>query len=391
MTRKRYWSKKYPICLKNVKLLNPKSTFIEKSKVTSSLSTNFISPSPNSNSQGVLNSSIQPNDENSSLNIDNASPANTSLLDSNTLILFSRTDREKEEWFRLFKKSAAKTLSDSNEFLKRKKSSSQTQKRNSNETHNKLNELQLSLSYSANSDKIIYKMSDKNDTQSQGSVKESNQGEFVEECSQTDNGLLYDTSLSFMNIFLIRIFEDFFTHKFWISKIKQKIQNKLNTIKVPHFMEELKVTDLDLGSVVPLIKQSSEPWYDEKGLWVHLDIDYSGGIQIMLSTKLNLMKLKSNNPQTPQQQNVSLSASNTMFSFRKEENSDEATLTIIGKSDEVNEIKESQINGGNESRDETKKKKHPAITDSDEEDSADSSGDEYVHGGIDEENKLIET
>ena len=31
-------------------------------------------------------------------------------LDNTTLILFARTDREKEEWFKLFKKSSAKNL-----------------------------------------------------------------------------------------------------------------------------------------------------------------------------------------------------------------------------------------------------------------------------------------
>lgn len=39
-------------------------------------------------------------------------------LEPDTLILFARTDREKEEWFKLFKKSAAKSLQDSNYFIK---------------------------------------------------------------------------------------------------------------------------------------------------------------------------------------------------------------------------------------------------------------------------------
>ena len=116
----------------------------------------------------------------------------------------------------------------------------------------------------------------------------------IETNTQTENGLVYDSSLAFMNTFLIRIFADFFTHQYWISKIQTKMQNKLNTIKLPYFMESLNIINLDLGSVVPLIKQASEPWYDEKGLWVHLDIDYSGGVQILISTKLNLMKLKAN-------------------------------------------------------------------------------------------------
>lgn len=95
--------------------------------------------------------------------------------------------------------------------------------------------------------------------------------------TQTDTGLLYDTTVAFINTFLIRAFEDFFTHQQWIERIQNKIQNKLSMIRVPHFMEELKITGLDLGTIVPIIKHSSEPWCDERGLWVHLEIDYSGG------------------------------------------------------------------------------------------------------------------
>lgn len=95
--------------------------------------------------------------------------------------------------------------------------------------------------------------------------------------TQTDTGLLYDTTVAFINTFLIRAFADFFTDKQWIERIQNKIQNKLSMIHVPYFMEELKIIGLDLGTIVPLVKHSSEPWYDERGLWVHLDIDYSGG------------------------------------------------------------------------------------------------------------------
>lgn len=96
------------------------------------------------------------------------------------------------------------------------------------------------------------------------------------------------------------------------------MQNKLNTIKLPYFMEGLNIINLDLGSVVPLIKQASEPWYDEKGLWVHLDLDYSGGVQILISTKLNLMKLKANSCSNNTSQSTYQSSANAMFSFKND-------------------------------------------------------------------------
>ena len=46
-----------------------------------------------------------------------ASPAKREL-DQGTLVLFARTDREKEEWFKLFKKAAARKLHDSAHYLK---------------------------------------------------------------------------------------------------------------------------------------------------------------------------------------------------------------------------------------------------------------------------------
>lgn len=38
--------------------------------------------------------------------------------------------------------------------------------------------------------------------------------------------------------------------------------------------------------------RASLPWVDERGLWVDLDIAYSGSFRMTLSTKVNLMKLK---------------------------------------------------------------------------------------------------
>lgn len=159
--------------------------------------------------------------------------------------------------------------------------------------------------------------------------------EQVETNTQTENGLIYDSSLAFMNTFLIRLFADFFEHKYWISKIQTKMQNKLNTIKLPYFMEGLNIINLDLGSVVPLIKQASEPWYDEKGLWVTLDLDYSGGVQILISTKLNLMKLKANSSsgKSTSQSTSQNSANAAMFSFKNDtEQSVSSSLNSPAKS-----------------------------------------------------------
>jgi hypothetical protein len=299
LVRKRYWSKKYPICLKNIKLQ----------------SKNNIKSSSSSSYQLDLNDILLDNNT-----------TTTTTNENNTLILFARTDREKEEWFKLFKKSSAKSLLDSLTYLNNQISKSESSLL-LNDNNNNSNEIEDNNTDDNNNNTIS---------------------------TQTDQTLIYDTSLNFMNTFLIRIFSDFYTHQFWITKIRTKIQNKLNTIKMPYFMEELKIIDLDLGFMIPIIKQTSEPWYDEKGLWCNLDIDYSGGIQILISTKLNLMKLNKTNDDLTTSTSTNITATTT------------ATTKTINNDKKVN----------------------LAIINSDEEDSAESSGDELI---LNNDETVIET
>jgi len=64
------------------------------------------------------------------------------------------------------------------------------------------------ISNESQNDKLLHKLVNTNETDA--SVKESlnnnNNNEPLNATTQTDSGLLYDTSLNFMNTFLIRIF-----------------------------------------------------------------------------------------------------------------------------------------------------------------------------------------
>lgn len=177
-------------------------------------------------------------------------------------------------------KASAKQLNDSMHYLKQKRAQQMSLPSQSTAAI-PLNE---KIGYEVTSNKIIYKVAEgstaPHTNEEENESQSSESGVDISGRSrdtQTDTGLLYDTTIAFINTFLIRAFSDFFTHKEWIDRIQKKIQNKLSMIDVPYFMEELKITGIDLGTVVPLIKQTSEPWYDERGLWVHLEIDYSGG------------------------------------------------------------------------------------------------------------------
>lgn len=419
LVRKRYWSKKYPLCIKGAKLLNAKTHALNQSISSNSIASIEKQTSVSSNS---LNRNISNLNIRDSMEFENDDPIMVGQqLDQGTLILFGRCDREKEEWFKLFKKSSKNQLMDSSQYIKLNKSSSFNNKKQPIEVDDK-------FSCDVANDKIIYKIINDDDSSSVGTkMSESGSKDNLdasasinnEMSTQTNQSFLYDASLTFMNTFLIRTFADFFNRTEYITQIKNKIQNKLNKISVPYFMESLVITDLNLGSVIPLIKEVSEPWHDEKGLWVHFNIDYSGGIQMSLATKLNLMKLKSSTVTTPSNSSFSsptsaTTATNPIFSFKNLNNNsdnvideDNCVLTnglaMSSSPPKLTSSAETSLNNSSEFLNNNKTgknklknirnhKRHLAITNSDEEDSPESSGDEYVHTGFnDEDNKLIET
>ena len=57
------------------------------------------------------------------------------------------------------------------------------------------------------------------------------------------------------------------------------------------------MTGIELGSEVPVIRRASQPYIDDRGLWVDLDITYTGGFLMSRETKCNLMKLKKATPE----------------------------------------------------------------------------------------------
>ncbi|OCT61740.1 testis-expressed protein 2 [Xenopus laevis] len=94
-----------------------------------------------------------------------------------------------------------------------------------------------------------------------------------------------------INAFIGRILWDFLRDKYWEDLVANKIQKKLTKIKLPHFMKELTLTDLDMGTSLPQINSISNPTMNERGLWMDLDVSYSGFLQVTLETKMNLSRL----------------------------------------------------------------------------------------------------
>ncbi|XP_048027305.1 testis-expressed protein 2 isoform X2 [Megalobrama amblycephala] len=100
-----------------------------------------------------------------------------------------------------------------------------------------------------------------------------------------------ETKPVWLNALIGRIFWDFLHEKYWADKVQQKIQQKLSKIRLPYFMDELTLTELAMGSSMPQITGTSLPQVNSRGLWLHLEMEYTGALQMTLETKINLSKL----------------------------------------------------------------------------------------------------
>uniref|UniRef100_H3CG78 Testis expressed 2 n=1 Tax=Tetraodon nigroviridis TaxID=99883 RepID=H3CG78_TETNG len=100
-----------------------------------------------------------------------------------------------------------------------------------------------------------------------------------------------DDAVSWVNAPVGRVFWDFLSEPHWADVVSRKIQMKLSKIRLPYFMNELTLTELDMGSSTPRILKASKPSIDYRGLWFSLDVSYSGSFLMTLETKMNLIRL----------------------------------------------------------------------------------------------------
>ncbi|KAK6476046.1 testis-expressed protein 2-like isoform X1 [Huso huso] len=96
---------------------------------------------------------------------------------------------------------------------------------------------------------------------------------------------------AWINALIGRILWDFLREKYWADQVAYKIQKKLSKIRLPYFMNELTLTELDMGTSLPQILSTSKPSINHRGLWMTLEVSYTGMLQMTLETKMNLCKL----------------------------------------------------------------------------------------------------
>lgn len=116
--------------------------------------------------------------------------------------------------------------------------------------------------------------------------KEANAG--VSTPTVTDS----DAELQWINMLVGRVVFAMNRNPLVVTGLQERIQRKLSTIKLPYFIEEITIAELELGAASPRINRLHRPTMDERGLWLDLDLTYEGLVRMSLVTKLNLMKIK---------------------------------------------------------------------------------------------------
>lgn len=182
------------------------------------------------------------------------------------LYVFARADREKEDWFRRLASAAS---------LSRKRHSI------------------CSVNDSVSCANAISAQSDVAETKSlEATSPEVTYSTYMSKYLNTDpDDSPRESDVLWANCLLGRLVFDMHSCPETINLIQDKIQRKLSNIKLPYFMESLLVTEVVIGQDAPTIHKVAKPTLDERGLWFDLNISYKGSVTMTVETKLNLMKL----------------------------------------------------------------------------------------------------
>ncbi|XP_018617394.1 testis-expressed protein 2-like [Scleropages formosus] len=284
LARKRVWNKKYPICIE----LGKQEDFMSKAEADKGVT-------GDEDGSGGGEEIKRPPGTQESMRL--------SAHKEQTLFLFGRTGREKEEWFRRIllasklksetKKPTSITGNKSAVLPTHSRSSSRGSLDELLASQPRQRELTSGVRHKVLLDYAVY-MAQYVPTQGgspAGSPVHSTEsspgaGKKLPSCPGPEQ-----EPVSWVNALVGRIFWDFLGEKYWADMVSKKIQMKLSKIRLPYFMNELTLTELDMGVAIPKILQASKPSVDHQGLWFDLEISYNGSFLMTLETKMNLARL----------------------------------------------------------------------------------------------------
>lgn len=247
--RKYIWSKKYPICLE-------------------------FNENPDSDSMGYT---VLPNN-----NLQDKSIDDTTLK---KLVIFARTCREKEEWFWALKTAIDNSISSSIGKGSNSAKSSVLSLADSPTSSNN-DSTRFNLSEANGVDLCFISPADPSLTQQYLHILTSrvNYNTFMrtnvlnaETTGTGGSGGSMLTPLTWFNMLLNRMSFDILNKPNWSAYVAKRLQRKLRKLRLPYFMESLKITEIDIGSTLPKFQPvPSAPIVDDAGLWIDFDVNYSG-------------------------------------------------------------------------------------------------------------------
>ncbi|KAF3846400.1 hypothetical protein F7725_003478 [Dissostichus mawsoni] len=318
LARKRVWNKKYPICIELAK----QEDFMSKTQVEK--------PDAGEEKLATLGEKLERSESElvSGSGSTEEPKKTTSAGGERTIYLFGRTGREKEEWFRRFLlasriKAEGKGVSlpgiCKSAFLSPHSRSSSPQlgggleadsRSSSRGSLEELSQLRhrdpssaltcgstagmkqkMLLDYNVFMAKYVNPQAPQTSptaTESPGPSPESSPKTTKKTRRSSEEPAEPE---AWVNAFVGRMFWDFLGEKYWADVVSKKIQMKLSKIRLPYVMNELTLTELDMGFSIPKILNASKPSVDRQGLWFDLEVSYTGSFLMTLETKMNLARL----------------------------------------------------------------------------------------------------
>ncbi|XP_063708421.1 testis-expressed protein 2 [Culicoides brevitarsis] len=233
------------------------------------------------------------------------------------LYLFARCDREKEDWFRQLRAASIGDINDpSGEYQVKSKNSSrnssfpptptkepesETKKRNSSDS-NSMKELEgddfekierEAFTFESMIQPCAARTSAEFLQFIKAYVRKPSKVTENDTCSSFDPSQPLASEGFWINLVLGRFLYGIMHDKTIMDEIHTFFQRKLSAIKLPNFMEEVCIQEINLRSdTPPIIHKIYTPYVDERGIWLDADLSYEGLVHATISTKLNLMRLK---------------------------------------------------------------------------------------------------
>jgi len=93
-----------------------------------------------------------------------------------------------------------------------------------------------------------------------------------------------DTCLTFLNVYLNRVFYDIHKSEEIKTLLKTRVYNKLLKIKITQWFKSIELTEINMGSTLPRVSWVSNLHQNERGLWVELGLEYDGVASATIET-----------------------------------------------------------------------------------------------------------